>query len=232
MDATEELSVPETRRSYSEQLDDVRSEVVKVAAKACEQIGAATQAILDGDLALVDRIYAEYEDIAARVLQVEHRVHQLFALQQPMASDLRELLAVLRILHEIELTAGLMRNVARATRRLYPRELEPRLRGIIERMGAQASMQMHLSVDAFAENDAAIASALPDMDDVMDDLQKDMFRAIFAVGAPDESSLQMAVQLAFVGRDYERAADHAVMIGRWVAFMVTGELPGDESDVT
>ena len=123
-----------------------------------------------------------------------------------------------------------MRNVARATRRLYPRELPPRVRGILERMGGQASIQTHLAVDAFAESDAAVASALPDMDDVMDDLQKELFRAIFAVGAPDESALQMAVQLAFVGRDYERTADHAVMIGRWVAFMVTGELPGSDGD--
>jgi phosphate transport system protein len=139
------------------------------------------------------------------------------------------LLAVLRILHEIELTAGLMRNVARATRRLYPRELPPRIRGIIERMGAQASVQTHLAVDAFADTDAAIASALPDMDDVMDDLQKELFRAIFAAGAPDEGALQMAIQLAFVGRDYERTADHAVMMARWVEFMVTGQLPGDEA---
>jgi phosphate transport system protein len=219
--------MPETRRSFHEQLEEIRADVVKIAAKACEQIGASTQAILDSDLALVERIYAEHEDISARVVHTEHRVNQLFALQQPMASDLRELLAVLRILHEIELTAGLMRNVARATRRLYPRELPPRVRGIIERMGAQASVQTHLAVDAFADNDAAIALALPDMDDVMDDLQKEMFRAIFAIGAPDESSLQMAVQLALVSRDYERAADHAVMIGRWVAFMVTGDLPGD-----
>jgi phosphate transport system protein len=68
------------------------------------------------------------------------------------------------------------------------------------------------------------------MDDVMDDLQKELFRAIFAsfsTGTTDEASLQTAVQIAFVGRDYERAADHAVMIGRWVAFMVTGELPGE-----
>jgi phosphate uptake regulator len=67
------------------------------------------------------------------------------------------------------------------------------------------------------------------MDDVMDDLQKELFRAIFAgfSGPVDESTLQMAVQLAFVGRDYERAADHAVMIARWVEFMVTGTLPGD-----
>jgi phosphate transport system protein len=230
MDSNPDAPVPETRRTFHEQLEEIRSDVVKVAAKACEQIGAATQAILDADLLLVERIYAEHEEISARVVQVEHRVNQLFALQQPMATDLRELLAVLRILHEIELTAGLMRNVARATRRLYPRELPPRVRGILERMGAQASVQTHLAVDAFADNDAAVASALPDMDDVMDDLQKEMFRAIFAVGAPDESALQMAVQLAFVGRDYERAADHAVMIGRWVEFMVTGELPGADTD--
>jgi phosphate transport system protein len=222
--------VPETRRSYHEQLDEIRNDVVKVAAKTCEQIGAATQALLDADLTLVDQIYEDHSDIKARLAGIESRVYALFALQQPMASDLRELLTVLRIVHEIELTSGLMRNVARATRRLYPRAMPPRVRGILERMGAQANVQNHLSVDAFADNDAAVASALPDMDDVMDDLQKELFRAIFDAGAPDESSLQMAVQLAFVGRDYERAADHAVMMGRWVAFMVTGDLPNEESE--
>ncbi len=220
----------ETRRTFNEQLDDVRGEVVKLAARACEQIGAATQALLDADLALVERIDEAHLEIEQRVVQIEHHVYQLFALQQPMASDLRVMLAVLRMLHEIELTAGLMRNVARQTRRLYPRELPPRIRGIIERMGAQASVQVHLSVDAFADSDAKVASALPDMDDVMDDLQKELFRAIFAgfsAGTTDEAALQTAVQIAFVGRDYERAADHAVMIGRWVEFMVTGELPGE-----
>jgi phosphate transport system protein len=225
----------ETRRSFDEQLQDIRGEVVKLAVKSCEQIGAATQALLDADLTLVDEIYTVRRELEEHGLQVEHRVYQLFALQQPMASDLRTMLAVLRIVHEIELTAGLMRNVARATRRLYPRELPPRIRGLIERMGAQASIQMHLAIDAFADGDERIASALPDMDDVMDDLQKELFRTIFAgfSGGPvDEADLQMAVQLAFVGRDYERTADHAVMIGRWVAFMVTGRLPGDADDGT
>jgi phosphate transport system protein len=202
---------------------------VKVAVQSCEQISAATQSILDADLAVVDQVYAVHGELKDRVVQIEQRVYQLFALQQPMASDLRAMLAVLRILHEIELTGGLMRNVARAARRLYPRQLPPRIRGIIERMGAQASVQMHLAVDAFADDDDKVAAALPDMDDVMDDLQKELFRTIFAgfSGDVDENDLQMAVQLAFVGRDYERAADHAVMIGRWVAFMVTGQLPGD-----
>jgi len=220
----------DSRHTFDEQLQDIRGKVVKLAVKTCEQIGAATQALLDADLALVEEIYEVRRELEEHVVQIEHTVYQLFALQQPMATDLRTMLAVLRILHEIELTAGLMRNVARATRRLYPRELPPRIRGLIERMGAQASVQMHLAVDAFADVDERIASALPDMDDVMDDLQKELFRSIFAgfAGGPlDEAQLQMAVQLAFVGRDYERAADHAVMMGRWVEFMITGQLPGD-----
>ena len=64
----------------------------------------------------------------------------------------------------------------------------------------------------------------------MDELQKDLFRAIFAEGAPDEAALQQAVQITFVGRDYERAADHAVTIARWVRFIGTGILPGDTGD--
>ena len=135
------------------------------------------------------------------------------------------LLAVLRILHELELTAGLMRNVARATRRLYPRQLSPRIRGIIERMGGQASCRCTSRSTPSPTTIAIAASALPDMDDVMDELQKDLFRAIFAEGAPDEAALQQAVQITFVGRDYERAADHAVTIARWVRFISTGVCP-------
>lgn len=219
----------ETRKSYDEQLTEIKADVVQLAARTCEQIGAATESLLEGDLALVDQVYAAHPVIKELNYVIEERVYQLIALQQPMAHDLRMLLAVLRILHEIELTASLMRNVARATRRLYPVELPPRVRGILERMGAQASVQMRLAIDSFADGDAKVAAALPDMDDVMDDLQKELFRAIFAVGANDEAELQRAVQIAFVGRDYERAADHAVTIGRWVSFMETGVLPGHEA---
>jgi len=221
--------VTDTRRSYDEQLHEIRGDVVKLAARICEQVGAATASLLERDLAAVDRVYADRVEIVEIGSALEQRAYQLLALQQPMAADLRALLAVLRILHEIELTSGLMRNVARATRRLYPHELPPKVSGIIERMGTQATTQLRLAIDAFAESDAALASALPDMDDVMDDLQKDLFRAIFALGAPDESALQRAVQITFVGRDYERAADHAVTIGKWVGFMVTGAMPGSES---
>jgi phosphate transport system protein len=218
------------RKSFDEQLEEAKADVVKLASRVGEQIQRATQGILDGDLGVVDTIYSEHVVIGAENRELEQRAYRIFALQQPIAVDLRMLLAVLRILHELELTTGLMRNVARATRRLYPRQLSPRIRGIIERMGGQAAVQMRIAIDAFADNDAAAAAALPDMDDVMDELQKDLFRAIFAEGAPDESALQQAVQITFVGRDYERAADHAVTIARWVQFIASGVLPGHDDE--
>jgi phosphate transport system protein len=133
---------------------------------------------------------------------------------------------VLRTLHEFELTGDLTVSVAKAARRIYPDAIPPKIRGLLERMGTQAGVQLRAAVDAFADNDLALALALPDMDDVMDDLQKDLFRAIFSSCTPDEAGLQQAVQIALVGRFYERIADHAVQVGRWVNFMVTGEIPG------
>jgi phosphate transport system protein len=222
----------ETRKNYDEQLQAIKADVITLAAKVGEQIGRATRSILDGDLDLVSAVYDEHYRLKQEIHELEQRCYQVFALQQPLAVDLRTLLAIMRIIHEIQLTDSLMKNVARATRRLYPRELPPRVRGIIERMGTQALTQHNLAVDAFADSDASAAEALPDMDDVMDELQKDLFRAIFSEGAPDESSLQKAVQISFVGRDYERAADHAVTIGRWVGFIVTGHLPSEPDELS
>jgi phosphate transport system protein len=129
---------------------------------------------------------------------------------------------VLRVIHEIERCGDLMVNVAKATRRLFPHSLDPKIRGLLERMGAQAGNQLRLSIAAFREGDVSQAEALADMDDTMDDLQKTLFRAIFAAGAADEADLQAAVQVALVGRYYERIADHAVNVSQRVRFMVIG----------
>jgi phosphate transport system protein len=218
----------ETRKSFGEALDEIRADVIRFAASAGEMIGAGTQALLDGDLAVVEDVVAKGSSLDELNHETEQRSYELFATQQPMAVDLRTLLAVLRILHELQLSKDLMVSIAKAARRLYPQQLPPKIRGIVERMGTQASVQLHLAVDAFADSDHSLAVALPDMDDVMDDLQKDLFRAIFSLCDPDEQGLQQAVQLALVGRYYERVADHAVMIGMWTNFMVTGELPTRE----
>jgi phosphate transport system protein len=218
----------EVRKSFGEQLEEIKADLIRLAALVGEQIGRGTEAILDADLGKAEHVIDSSAKQAELANSIEFRTYELFATQQPMAVDLRTLLTVLRALQELELAGNLMVSIAKAARRLYPRELPPRVRGILEQMGAQASVQMHLAIDAFADRDNTLALSLPDIDDVSDDLQKDLFRAIFGSCTPDEAGIQQAVQIALVGRFYERVADHAVQIGRWVNFMVTGELPGYE----
>ena len=217
----------EIRHSYHEQLEELRGDVVRLGVMVGDAIGAGTEAFLDADLAGADRVIHADAAIDDLTHSLEERCYTTLARQQPMASDLRMVVAVLRTIHELERTGDLMVNVAKTTRRLYPVELADSIRAIIDRMGRQAVVQMRLAIESFAESDVARATALEDMDNVMDDLQRDLFRTIFALGRADEAGLQQMVQVALVGRYYERMADHAVNIGERVTFMVTGEMPGD-----
>ena len=214
----------EIRHTYHGQLSDLRVDVMRLGLLAIDAINAGTDSFLEADLAGADRVIHADRAIDELTHSLEDRCHTTLARQQPMASDLRMVVAVLRTIHEIERTGDLMVNVAKATRRLYPVELPEPVRRIVERMGRQAGIQLRLAVEAFAESDCARATALEDMDDVMDELQRELFRTIFALGRADEAGLQQMVQIALVGRYYERMADHAVNIGERVNYMVTGEI--------
>ena len=218
----------ETRKVFHDELDELKADVVRLAALATESIEAGTDAFLDGDLAAAERVVTEDGALDDLMHSIESRTYLLLARQQPMAIDLRMLVTVLRVIHELERAGDLMVNVAKATRRLYPYSLDPKIRGLLHRMREQAVAQLTVAVEAFAHRDPARAAALGDMDDAMDDLQRDLYRAIFSSQVADEASLQRAVQIALVGRYYERIADHAVNVGARVAFMVTGAMPDTE----
>jgi phosphate transport system protein len=198
-----------------------------LAALASEAIQAGTGAILDFDLTAVELVVRGDLVLDDLAHSIEERAYSLIGLQQPVAIDLRTLVTVLRVIHELERIGDLMINVAKAARRLYPQALEPKVRGLIDRMRQQATDQLRLAAESFEQRDPAMAAALRDMDDVMDDLQKELFRTIFRMHAADEATVQRAVQIALVGRYFERIADHAVNVGERVEFMVTGHFPKD-----
>ena len=214
--------MPETRRVFHEELDELRQDVVRLGELAAEAIKAGTAALLDADLAAVERVVAGDQVLDDCTHSIEQRTCLLLARQQPMAVDLRTLVTILRVIHEIERVGDLMVRVAKATRRLYPQSLEARVAALIARMRDQALAQLKLALAAFSERDPAKAAALEDMDDVMDDLQRELFQAIFSNHSSDEAALQRAVQLALLGRYFERIGDHTGNVAERVEFMVTG----------
>lgn len=214
----------DVRRSFHEELQNLRVELAEMAGLVDDNLVRGTTAFLEGDLAALDQVVERDAKVDEMSSAIENRVFQILATQQPMASDLRFLLSLLRINHEVERTGDLMVNVAKAGKQVYPHEIVPRLRGTIQKMGKQAHTMLRQAIDAFVTMDEAKASALEQMDDVMDDFQRDLLREL--VASPEEE-LEVAIRVALVGRYFERMADHAVNIGERVTFMITGEMRHD-----
>jgi len=229
-DETGENVEPPMRKTFHDHLDDLRNTVIRLGALTTEQVTACTQALLDGDLSLAEHAIRNDDLIDDLTHDVEDQCFAFLARHQPMATDLRTILATLRVAHELERSADLAVNISKTTRRLYPAALDPKVRGIIDQMGRQATNQTRLALDAYADVDPNWARALADMDDAMDELTKSLFRQVLAMAPADEATVQQAVQISLVGRHFERIADHAVTIAERVVFMATGEHPVHESD--
>jgi phosphate transport system protein len=215
----------ENRRSFHQELDEIRQGIVRLAAMVTEVIPRGTEVLLSGDLQAARALIEEDDAVDALSLEIEEHCYSVLALQQPMAGDLRGIVTAVRLISEIERSGDLMVNIAKGARRLYGTSFDPRVRGLIEQMSEEATRLFKLSVDAYAEGNAGLAAALDDIDDRLDDLHSDFIEAIFESHRQSSMTLEAGVQLALIGRYYERIGDHAVNIGNRVQYMVTGWLP-------
>ncbi len=215
----------ELRVEFQDQLARLREDVVRLGVMTCETIGKGTAALLDRDLAAAQRLIDSDDDLDGLTLEIEESCYQILVLQNPMAKDLRLIVCALRLASELERSADLMVNVAKAFRRIYEVEMTPKLRGIVEDMSIEAASITQKAIDAFVTGDSGLASALDDIDDRLDDLQTDFVEAVFSSHIANELDLRTAVQLALIARYYERIGDHAVNMGERITYLVTGGLP-------
>lgn len=213
------------RPEFHQELEGLRSDIARLGATIVELIPRVTDILLTQDLEGAEYVLRGDADIDARALDVEERALTLMALQAPVASDLRQVAACLKLAPEIERSADLCCNVCKAARRVYGHDLDPKLRGLIQRMSDQATQEYKEVVEAYVTNDAVRAAALRDMDDYLDDLHRIFIAQIFESHAAGTIDLQVAVQMAVVARFYERLGDHAVNISDRVMYIATGNLP-------
>ena len=215
----------DARRGLHQSLDQIRDDIVRLGGMVSEAIAAGTQALLDGDLTAAAALIEGDDVLDDLTCAIEEHVYQLFALQQPILSgDLRVLITALRMTAEIERSGDLMSNVAKAVRRIHGVGVAPKVRGLIEHMGELSQRLFRHAIDAYVEGDAALASALDDMDAELDDLHREFIQSIFENHPTNTAELKACVQLALVGRYYERIGDHAVNIGEWVHYLITGSM--------
>ena len=215
----------ELRHEFHSDLEDVRSEVARLGASVVELIPRVTGILLQQDLEGAEYVLRGDDDIDARAIDIEERALRLLALQAPVAGDLRNLAAALKLAPEIERSADLCCNICKAARRIYGHDLDPKLRGIIQRMSDQAQQEYKNVIEAYMANDEVAAAAIPDMDEYLDDLHRQLIQQIFESHAAGTIDLQVGVQMAMVARFYERLGDHAVNISQRVLYITTGWLP-------
>ena len=218
-------TMEETRKSYHSELEELRSLVVRLGASVIEAIPRATNVLLSGDLEGADYLVQSDDEIDARAHDIEDRTFEILALQAPVAGELRQLVSIIKITSDLERSADLAVNICKAARRIYGKEIDPVLRGLISKMSEQAEQLYQAAVNSFAENDSATAAAIEDMDSFLDALHRQFIQAIFETHARERMDLQLAVQLAIVARFYERIGDHAVNVGERVRFALTGWKP-------
>lgn len=191
----------------------------------------ATSSLLHCDLSLAEQVMSRDVRIDEMRANAEEVALELLALQAPVASDLRVVVSALWIVADLQRMGALAIHVAKAARRRHPNAVLPsEMRPVFDRMGRVAVHLANQAERVLLERDVELARSLESDDDLMDDLHREMFSML---NDPDWShGAGMAVDIALLGRFYERFADHAVAIARRVIFLVTGENVGGDTTPT
>jgi phosphate transport system protein len=197
-------------------------------AVATDAIFQATSALVELDAGAVSSVEQAERRIEQGRLGVERRAYSLLALQQPVAGDLRELVSAIKICADVHRMGSLAHHIAKAAGRRYPERAVPaELNPTFVKMGAVAARIADGAAVTLSAGDATDAARLAVDDDAMDGLRRTLFRNLLGDW---RHGVEPAINVALVGRYYERFADHAVSIAQSVIYVVTGVLPEEHAE--
>ena len=211
------------RDQYYEQLDTIVEDLVALTGTVRKAVASSTTALLDADSRLAELVIAGDAVIDEETEAIEERALLLLATQQPVATDLRQLVATLRMVTDLQRMGDLSVHVAKVARMRIPDPaVPPQLHPTIRAMAKVADSMIDAAARIVANRDVVAAAHLEDEDDEMDRLRKDLFRTLLSDSWT--YGVEPAIDLALLGRYYERIGDHAVSMARRVVYLVTGEL--------
>lgn len=216
------------RASYREALSQVRNDLVTMTSLVQVAVQDATKALLEADLATAERVISEDARIDEMHDDLEERCFSLLARQAPVAGELRTVVAALRMIADIARMGDLSAHIAKIARMRFPEHAVPET---MERNFGQMSVlvqeMVETAVKALRDDSLLDAQRMADHDEEVDELRSLQFRKLL-----DDSwshGVEAAVDCALLGRYYERIADHAVLMGSRVIYILTGLQPEGEN---
>jgi phosphate transport system protein len=212
------------RELFHDQLASIFDDLAAICSQVEEAVSRATEALLKGDAEIAEQVISADAEIDRARERVEDTAFSLLSLQAPVAGDLRVVVAALRMVTELERMGDLSVHVAKIARLRVPNVAVPEeIRPTISRMAEVAEDMVKRVKEVIASRDVAAAAEVRQDDEEMDQLRRRSFTELLS----DSWSygVEAAVDVALLGRYYERIADHAVSVANRVIFVVTGEYP-------
>lgn len=212
------------RDVFHEQLDAVFADLSTICGQVETAVCQATKALLEADVEVAEQVISGDDAIDQARVAVEEQCFELLSLQQPVATDLRVVVAALRMVTELERMGDLSVHVAKIARMRVPEVAVPdEIKPTVSRMADVAKDMVSRVKQIIVDRDVTAAIELGRDDEIMDQLRRASFTQL--LGDDWTQGVEAAVDIALLGRYYERIADHAVSIANRVVFVVTGEDP-------
>jgi len=203
------------RQEFERELEGIEAKVIELFAMVAEDLPEATEALLTGNPEVVKIVAQREAAIDALYPEIESLVNREILLQAPVASDMRFLLSVLRIVPELERSHDLVMQIANRAGHVLSDDLSLRSRRLIERMGSVVSGMWQQAADSWYQRDRSVALALSQRDDELDELNASLIAEL----AAGQIALPVTMELTLVSWFYERLAAHAVNIARRVVYL-------------
>ena len=210
------------RSVFQEELDGVSQSLVDLTNMVSDSIQKATKALITADLNLAEEVISNDEKVDTYQHDLDTRIIDIIARQQPVASDLRALVTALRMSADLERMGDLSHHIAKVARLRHPNSAVPNeLHESISQMGSVAESIARKVATVIETRNTLLALEVEKDDDVMDKLHRDVIGEL--TSSSWNKGIDSAIDLTLLGRYYERYADHAVSVARRVYFLVTGE---------
>ena len=218
-----------TVKAFDEDITRLRGLITEMGGLAETALEGAVDALIRGDEVLAERIVADDRKLDALESEVDRLAVKIIALRAPMADDLREVIAALKIAGVVERIGDYAKNIAKRVGRIEGRtRFEPLT--LLPAMADVAAEMVHDVLTAYAARDAALAREVIAQDKKVDAFYNSIFRNLVSHMVENPATISSAAQLLFVARNIERIGDHATNVAEMVYFAATGDYPLDEDE--